>query len=189
MALPTISFEYPDWVNDSIDWERGYGTDSERMALAIGLARRNVIEQTGGPFGAIIVESESGRLVGVGVNLVVRNHNSVLHGEVVAIMSAQSRLRSYTLQAQGIPAHELFTSCDPCAMCLGAVLWSGVRRLVCGADRDDAIRLSFDEGPVFPQSYEYLAQRGIEVVRGVERAAAVQVLELYRASGGRIYNP
>jgi tRNA(Arg) A34 adenosine deaminase TadA len=73
-------------------------------------------------------------------------------------------------------------------MCLGAALWSGVRRIVCGAARDDATRLNFEEGPVFAQSYVYLQERGIEIKRNVLRAEAKEVLERYRARGGAIYN-
>nr|MBA3258060.1 nucleoside deaminase [Gemmatimonadales bacterium] len=78
--------------------------------------------------------------------------------------------------------------CEPCAMCLGATLWSGVRRLVCGATREDAAALGFDEGPVFPESYAYLESRGIEVIRSVLREDAAAVLDLYQRSGGPIYN-
>jgi tRNA(Arg) A34 adenosine deaminase TadA len=74
-------------------------------------------------------------------------------------------------------------------MCLGATLWSGVRRLVTAADRTDATALRFDEGPVFPESYAYLEERGVEVSRGVLRPEAVAVLELYQREGGSIYNP
>jgi len=122
------------------------------------------------------------------MNSVVRLNNCTLHGEMVAFMMAQHRLGSFTLSAPGHPAHELVTSCEPCAMCLGATLWSGVRRLVYGATREDASRLQFDEGPVFPESYRYLESRGIEVVRGVLRDEAAEVLERYRAKSGPIYN-
>jgi tRNA(Arg) A34 adenosine deaminase TadA len=74
-------------------------------------------------------------------------------------------------------------------MCLGATLWSGVKRLVCGATRNDATRLGFDEGPVFNASYEYLAHAGIEIAREVCRAEARAVLALYRSRAGPIYNP
>ena len=73
-------------------------------------------------------------------------------------------------------------------MCLGATLWSGARRLICGATREDATALGFDEGPVFPESYSYLESRGVAVVRGVLRREAAEVLELYERSGGQIYN-
>lgn len=158
------------------------------MQLAIALARWNVLEDTGGPFGAAVFERDAGRLVSVGMNLVVALNNSALHAEMVAFMVAQARVASYTLAGDGLPAHELVTSCEPCAMCLGATLWSGVRRVVCGATRDDAVRLDFDEGPVFDESYEYLAQRGIDVSRGVLREAAADVLALYRKRNGVIYN-
>jgi tRNA(Arg) A34 adenosine deaminase TadA len=68
------------------------------------------------------------------------------------------------------------------------VLWSGARRLVCGASRDDAERIGFDEGPVFDESYAYLEARGIEVVRGIERESASAVLDLYIERNGTIYN-
>jgi tRNA(Arg) A34 adenosine deaminase TadA len=84
-----------------------------------------------------------------------------------------------------MPAHEMVTSCEPCAMCMGATLWSGVRRVVWGAVREDAMALDFDEGPVFPETYEYLEARGIELARGVLREEARAVLDLYQARGGR----
>jgi tRNA(Arg) A34 adenosine deaminase TadA len=118
----------------------------------------------------------------------VRLHNCTLHGEMVAFMMAQQRVKSYTLAAPGMVAHELVTSCEPCAMCLGGALWSGVTRIVMGALREDATRLNFEEGPVFPESYTYLEQRGIEIKRGVLRDDARAVLEQYRAGGGTIYN-
>jgi tRNA(Arg) A34 adenosine deaminase TadA len=183
-----LHFEYPGWVNVVVDWDRPYATDDDRMRLAIAVARENVDRETGGPFGAVIVESVSGRVVSVGMNAVVRMHNAVLHGEMVAFMMAQRRVRSYTLSAPGMPVHELVTSCEPCAMCLGATLWSGVKRVVSGAARDDASRLKFEEGPVFPESWRYLEARGVTIVRNVLREEARAVMELYRAKRGAIYN-
>jgi tRNA(Arg) A34 adenosine deaminase TadA len=101
---------------------------------------------------------------------------------------AQHRVGSFTLAAAGLPVHELFTSCEPCAMCLGATLWSGVRRVLCGATRDDAMLLRFDEGPVFAASWRYLKRRGIDVRHGVLREEAVAVFDEYRKSAGTIYN-
>ncbi len=158
------------------------------MRLAIDVSRENVERGTGGPFGAAIFEAESGRVVAVGMNSVVRYNNCALHGEMMAFMMAQQRVGSFTLNSPGLPAHELYTSCEPCAMCLGATLWSGVRRLVCGAARDDASILNFDEGPVFPESYQYLEERDLQVVHNVLRDEARAVLELYRSKSGKIYN-
>ncbi len=190
-ALPPLEvrIDLPDWVPAAVDWERTYRSDEEKVRLTVRLSRENVERGTGGPFGAAVLEAETGRVVAVGVNSVVRLSNAVLHGEIVAVMLAQRRVGSFSLAAPGLPAHELVTSCDPCAMCLGALLWSGVRRVVCGAAREDATRLRFDEGPVFPQSYAYLESRGVRFARGVCREEARAVLELYRTRSGVIYNP
>jgi len=185
---PVVHIEYPEWVDSVVDWSRAYVSDEDRMRLAIGVSRENVERGTGGPFGAAIFESESGRLVAVGMNSVVRLNNCALHGEMMAFMMAQQRVGSFTLNASGLPAHDLYTSCEPCAMCLGATLWSGVRRVVYGATREDASMLNFEEGPVFPESYKYLEDRDLQIVRNVLREEARAVLELYRAKSGKIYN-
>ena len=88
-----------------------------------------------------------------------------------------------------LPAHELVTSVEPCAMCLGAVPWSGVRRLVCGARGEDACAIGFDEGAKPADWVRGLESRGIEVQRDVLRAAAVAVLRRYVEEGGVLYNP
>jgi tRNA(Arg) A34 adenosine deaminase TadA len=186
--LPELRIACPDWLEGELDWDRCYESDDERMAVALECARENVERQTGGPFGAAIFESDSGRLVAAGVNLVVPLNNSSLHAEIVAFMMAQAVIGSYTLQRPDLPAHELHTSCEPCAMCLGAVQWSGVRRVVWSALREDAGDLAFDEGPVFEASYEYLRVRGIEFTAGVRRDEGRAVLDLYRRTGGVIYN-
>ena len=188
VATPVVRVDFPDWVDGLVDWGRSYHEDGEKMRLAIELARWNVIHGTGGPFGAAIVEIATGELVSVGMNSVVRLNNCTLHGEMMAIMMAQARLQHFTLRNDSERSYELITSCEPCAMCLGATLWSGVRRLVWGAHRDDARKLNFEEGPVFPASHEYLEARGIEIVEGVLREEANEILELYRERRGIIYN-
>jgi tRNA(Arg) A34 adenosine deaminase TadA len=186
--LPEVRIRYPDWVTDVVAWDRTDASEAARMRLAIDMARENVLRETGGPFGAAIYEETSGRLVAVGMNLVVPLDNSALHAEMVAFMMAEQRVGSYTLAGPGLGAHVLYTSCEPCAMCLGATLWSGVRRVVWAATRADANRVAFDEGPVFPQSYEYLRARGVEFGEPLLRAEGRAVLELYQARGGIIYN-
>jgi tRNA(Arg) A34 adenosine deaminase TadA len=187
-ALATVLITWPEWVHETITFGSLYTTDQDRMRLAIELSRQNVVRGTGGPFGAAIFEHSTGALLSVGVNSVVRLNNSTLHAEMLAIVMAQHRLGSYTLAGSPSVSYDLVSSCDPCAMCLGAVLWSGVRRMITGADRDDATALSFEEGPVFPQSYTYLEERGVAITRSVLRQEAAAVLELYRRRGGQIYN-
>jgi tRNA(Arg) A34 adenosine deaminase TadA len=183
-----IQIALPPWVSEVIAGREVFATTEERMRLVVVLSRENVVRQTGGPFGAAIFERDSGRLVAAGVNSVTRLNNCTLHGEMVAFMMAQAALGHFSLGAEGMPAHELVTSCEPCAMCLGAILWSGVARVVCGAARADATELRFEEGPVFPESYRYLEARGIEIVHEVLREEARAVLRLYREQGGPIYN-
>lgn len=183
-----IQIDLPPWVADVARPGNTYATSDMRMRLCIELARNNVLRTGGGPFGAAVFEQSSGLLVGVGVNLVVPMKNSVLHAEVVAFMDAETRLESYTLAAEGMPAHEVVTTCEPCAMCLGACLWAGVKRIVYGATRADASELNFDEGPVFPESYDYLRNRGIEILPEVLRDEARAIFKLYRDNQGPIYN-
>lgn len=178
----------PAWVRETVDFEAPYETDEARMRLAIRLADENVRRETGGPFGAAVFERGSGLLISVGVNSVVRLNNCTLHAEMVAYQLAQRRIASYTLGAEGHPPHELYASCEPCAMCLGATLWSGVTRVVIGASREDAIAIGFDEGPVFAESFMYLRSRGVEIVEGVLRDEGREVLQRYRALGGPVYN-
>ena len=183
-----IRIELPAWIGEVAELDRTYATIEDRMRLAIELARNNIVRDRGGPFGAAIFEIESGRLVGVGVNRVVPMKNSVLHAEMVAYMEAEARVGSYSLAGAGLPDHEIVTTCEPCAMCLGGALWAGVKRIVCGATRDDAAALQFDEGPVFPESHAYLKERGVEIVREVLRPEARALFHLYAETGGTIYN-
>lgn len=185
----SVTITLPAWAVDAVSWTQPYTTDEAKMQVAVALSRLNVERDTGGPFGAAVFELDTGRLVGIGVNSVVRLNCSALHAEVMALMLAEQERHSFTLAAPGLPRHELVTSCEPCAMCLGATLWSGVKRLVCGATRDDAMQVGFDEGPVFPASYDYLQHAGIEVVRAVCRDEARAVLEMYQSRSGPIYNP
>ncbi|OPY87193.1 MAG: Guanine deaminase [Syntrophus sp. PtaU1.Bin208] len=184
----SIFINLPSWVFEVLDFAAPGCTDEDKMRLTIRLACENVLQGTGGPFGAAIFHQPGNRLVAVGVNSVERLQNAILHAEVMAIMLAEARLKSYSLRAKGSSYHELITSCEPCAMCLGAALWSGARRIVCGAGREDASGLGFEEGPVFPESYRYLEARGIEIVHGVLADEARAVFDLYRQQQGLIYN-
>jgi len=188
----SVTFDLPVWAKDYTQGpmlERLFTTDEEMMAIAVELSRRNVEEGTGGPFGSAIFERMANgtcRLVSVGCNRVVPMNNSGLHGETVAIQMAQSKLSLYSLRSEG-GNYELFTSCEPCCMCLGATLWSGVNRLVCAGRKGDASAIGFDEGPVFEESYEHLEKSGVKVVRNVLRDEAAEVLSNY-GKVGAIYN-
>jgi tRNA(Arg) A34 adenosine deaminase TadA len=157
------------------------------MRLVVDLSRWNVRRGTGGPFGAAVFDG-SGRLVAPGVNLVVTSKCSVLHAEIVAICIAQRALGRFDIGQGGNLDYNLVSSTEPCAMCFGAIPWSGVRQVICGARDEDARAIGFDEGPKLSDWIAALNQRGIEVVRDVLRDEAVAVLKEYQAGGGLIYN-
>ena len=156
------------------------------MTAVIALAEENV-RRGGGPFGAAVFDCAGGRCVAVGVNRVVDGRCSHLHAEMVALARAQQALGTHDLATAG--RFVLFTSVEPCAMCLGAVVWSGVARLVCRATGADAEGVGFDEGPKPADWPDALAQRGIRVRRQLLRPRARAVLFAYAAAGGWIYNP
>lgn len=185
----SLSLELPTWLAPLIP-DSGVFLDAldGRMEFVVRLARLNVEQGTGGPFAAAVFERDSGRLVAPGVNLVVPANCSVAHAEMVAIMLAQQELGTFDLGGEGLPACELVTSTEPCAMCLGAIPWSGVRRLVCGATKEDAEGCGFDEGERTAGWISGLERRGIEVVRGVRQIEASDVLKGYAAAGGLAYN-
>jgi tRNA(Arg) A34 adenosine deaminase TadA len=179
----------PDWVRSFLEKQDSVFEDIEdRMHLAIELARLNVERETGGPFGAGIFERESGKLIAVGVNVVLDTNCSLAHAEMVCIGLAQQKLKTFDLGAEGLPAYELASSAEPCAMCLGAIPWSGIRRLICGARGQDACEIGFDEGVKVPDWADTLENRGITVLQDVLRKEAREVLIKYKESGGLIYN-
>jgi tRNA(Arg) A34 adenosine deaminase TadA len=186
-AFRPLTVDLPAWVPTLLGQRTHVVSDDERVALAIALARENVAHGSGGPFGAAVFDDRTGRLIAVGTNSVRRLGNCVLHAEVMALMFAVQQAGTHAFDRAAPPAIMLATSCDPCAMCLGAVLWSGVRRVVCGATREDALAIGFDEGPVFPASLQYLADRGITFTHGVRRAEACAVLHDFVAAGNPVY--
>ena len=188
MPRASLNITLPDWIPALLDACPDCPDDASRLRLTIDLAHRNVLAATGGPFGAAVSDADALRPLAVGVNRVEALNNASLHAEMIALMFAQATVGAYTLRRPQQPARVLYTSCAPCAMCLGAVLWSGVTRLVCGATREDALALGFDEGPVFAASWRYLEARGIEVVQGLCADEARAVFDTYRARCGRIYN-
>ncbi|MGI5868510.1 MAG: nucleoside deaminase [Kiritimatiellia bacterium] len=187
-ANSTLSFELPAWL---LDWERTLPetlrSDEAAMRIAIEAAERNVRHDTGGPFGAVVVDVASGAIAGIGVNIVVSGGSSVLHAEMVALMRAQRRGGFHKVGgADGSPT-ALYSSAEPCAMCLGAIPWSGVDRIVCGATDADVRAIGFDEGDKPADWLSAYRRRGIAVSTEVLRDEAVAVLRAYRTSGGIVY--
>jgi tRNA(Arg) A34 adenosine deaminase TadA len=186
--LPEICIRLPDWVKSFVATSpEVFPNVEDRMRFVIALARQNVQRETGGPFASAVFD-RNGRLIAPGVNMVVTSNCSVLHAEIVALVIAQKTLGRYDLSDEGRLHYDLVAAAEPCAMCFGAVPWSGVRRLVCGARDEDARAIGFDEGPKLDDWVKALNNRGIAVVRDVLRDEAAAVLREYVAAGGPIYN-
>jgi len=112
-------------------------TDQDWLTLAVELAVANIGEG-GGPFGAVIVAD--GRQLAIGQNRVTRDNDPTAHAEVVAIRRACARRGNFSLAGA-----TLYTSCEPCPLCLAAALWARIDRVVYAADRHDASRGGFDD--------------------------------------------
>ncbi|TLS68284.1 nucleoside deaminase [Mariprofundus erugo] len=184
-----IRLYWPEWLPGWLSAHNGcYADRDQRMQLAIELARLNIESSTGGPFGALIFDIDRHTIIAAGINRVVPCQASIAHAEIMAITAAQQQLGSFSLAAPGVPRCELVTSCQPCAMCFGAIPWSGIRHLACGARDTDALAIGFDEGPRHPQWITELEKRGISVETDICRPQAAAVLQQYANSHGPIYN-
>jgi len=115
--------------------------DKKFMLRAITLAVDNVANG-GGPFGAVIVRD--GQIVAEGVNRVTANNDPTAHAEVSAIREACRRLGTFDLSDCTI-----YTSCEPCPMCLGAIYWAKIGRVFCGCDQNDADRIGFSDAFIY----------------------------------------
>lgn len=183
-----ISFHLPAWIESYTQTYTPITDIKKRMRFVISASKINVEQATGGPFAAAIFEIETGNLVSLGVNLVTSRNLSFLHAEIVAIAIAQTKLGSYDLGNTSFPAFELFSTTEPCAMCLGAIPWSGIHRVVTAASDTDARSIGFDEGTKPDDWISSLNKRDIEVIDKVEAADARAVLQLYNKMNGNIYN-
>ena len=114
------------------------------MRAAIGLSLRMMRRGEGGPFGAVVVKGN--RIVGRGWNQVTSTNDPTAHAEVVAIRDACRRLRTYQLEHC-----DLYTSCEPCPMCLSAIYWARLRRVFYGGTRKDAAKVAFDDDFIYAQ--------------------------------------
>lgn len=176
----------PDWSREVEDPGLGPdASDDERMAWVLDILDHQVAELTGGPFAAAVFDGVTGEVLSIGVNRVVPTNSCIAHAEMVALAAAGAAAGSFTLVEQRAV---LVSSTEPCAMCMGAVVWSGIERLVCGAHDHDARAIGFDEGDKPPDWSDRLERRGITVVTGVLRSRAVAAMDRYAASGAPIYN-
>ena len=136
----------------------GNQPDPEFLRRAIALATENVVQGKGGPFGAVVVHQ--GRIIGEGANAVTATNDPTAHAEVNAIRAAAKAMKSFVLSDC-----ELYTSCEPCPMCLAAAYWARVGAIYFGACAADAARAGFDDAFLYDEMRKDRVKRKIPMKR------------------------
>jgi len=151
---------------------------------AIRLSKVQMEANAGGPFGAVIVRpSRNGRpseIIGRGWNQVTSAMDPTAHAEVTAIRDACHRQESVTL-----PGCEIYTSCEPCPMCLAAILWARLDRIYFAAGRDDAARAGFDDAVFYQEIAKPIEQRAVPMIQEL-RHEAIEVFDEWLEKPDRI---
>ncbi len=187
MSNTSITIKMPAWLENF--YQQAYvldGSIESKMDFTIKIAAQN-IKEGGGPFAATIFEKNSTNLISIGINLVTKSHLSIAHAEIIAICAAQRKFSNHNLSKVCAEGVELFSTTEPCAMCTGAIPWSGIKWLVYGATKQDASEIGFDEGAKPKNWIQEYEKRGIEVVREVNRESARKVLLEYHKNKGIMY--
>jgi tRNA(Arg) A34 adenosine deaminase TadA len=148
------------------------------MRRAIALADENVTAGRGGPFGAVVVRA--GKIVAEGTNLVTSTNDPTAHAEVVAIRNACRALGAFQLTGC-----EIYASCEPCPMCLGAIYWARPDRVWFAAGRTDAEQAGFDDSFIYDELPLPPAQRSIPTAQMLAAEGRV-VLDRWRITPGKI---
>lgn len=146
-------------------------TERERqfMEAAIELGRKGMNSNTGGPFGCVIVKDD--RIVGRGCNCVASHNDPTAHAEVVAIRDACTYLQSFQLEGC-----EIYTSCEPCPMCMGAIYWARPSKVYYAATRHDAAAAGFDDSMIYQELTAPIDQRQIEMIN-LEREKSITLFK------------
>lgn len=127
------------------------------MSEAIALSRKGITDYDGGPFGCVIVKGEE--IVGVGWNKVISTNDPTAHAEVVAIREACKNLDSFQLNEC-----EVYTSCEPCPMCMGAIYWARPKKVYYANSREDAAAIGFDDSFIYDELNCAMPLRKIEMI-------------------------
>ncbi len=139
--------------------------DPEFMRHAIRLAEEMMRANQGGPFGAVIVKD--GRVIAEGFNKVTSDNDPTAHAEVVAIREACAAIDSFSLEGA-----EIYTSCEPCPMCLSAIYWARLDRVWYGNTRQDAAQIGFDDDHIYREIPLAIEERAIPMARLLPDEAA-----------------
>lgn len=149
-------------------------TESQKnfLQLAIELAQNGMEAGHGGPFGCVIVKD--GKIIGKGSNSVLKNNDPTAHAEVVAIRDACKNLQHFQLEGC-----EVYTSCEPCPMCLGAIFWARPSKVFYACTKEDAADAGFDDDFIYEEIKIDPTQRKIPMLNGM-RKESQKVFELWK---------
>ena len=155
---------------------------NEYMDVAINLSDDNFDKNYGGPFGACIVKD--GKIIGKGINRVVKNNDPTAHAEIVAIRNACKNINSFDLTGC-----ELYTSCYPCPMCLSAIIWANIKKVYYANTKEDAADIGFRDDFI----YEFLDKlndnkidKKVLNLKSLNREDAIEVFKRYKEDENKI---
>jgi tRNA(Arg) A34 adenosine deaminase TadA len=148
------------------------------MARAIQLSLENVRSARGGPFGAVVVKN--GAIIGEGTNQVTSTNDPTAHAEMLAIREACKRLGAFSLESC-----EIYTSCEPCPMCLGAIYWAHLARIYFANGAEDASKIGFDDSLIYREIAQPQSQRKIPMIQ-VMRDEALAAFRAWQAKPDKI---
>lgn len=152
--------------------------DNPFMARAIQLSLDNVLSGRGGPFGAVIVKE--GTIIAEGANRVTATNDPTAHAEVVVIRAACAKLGTFMLDGC-----EIYTSCEPCPMCLGAIYWARLARIYFGNIAADACDIGFDDSFIYQEFSRSIPQRSIPMI-GMMREQALTAFHAWQQKPNKI---
>ena len=149
------------------------------MQKAKNNAQEGISKKEGGPFGAIIVDKE-GNIISNGNNKVIKNTDPTAHAEIIAIREACKKLKTYDLSE-----YILYTSCEPCPMCLSAIIWANIKQVYYGCTKKDAGEIGFRDDMI----YEYLKGKNKDLIKleELDREDCLEVSKKYKKENGTIY--
>ena len=149
------------------------------MELAKKAAYNGTKNGEGGPFGAVIVDKQ-GNIIAQASNQVIKNNDPTAHAEIQAIRMASKKLGTYDLKDL-----ILYTSCEPCPMCLSAIIWSNIKEVYYACTREDAGKIGFRDDII----YEYLEGKKVDLlnIKQIDRDECRQIFDEYENNGGVIY--
>ena len=152
---------------------------NEFMKVANDNAKNGIENKEGGPFGAVIVDKK-GNIISNGNNKVLKNNDSTAHAEIVAIREACRKLNTYDLSE-----YILYTSCEPCPMCLSAAIWANIKTIYYGCTKEDANNIGFRDDII----YDYLKGNNKNLIKleNIDRDECIKTFEKYSKENGTIY--